>query len=68
MVRRLVGFGIAMTLAVSMLGIGSAAAADATLNVVHAIPGVDVEVCVSGDVAIPGFNPGEVRRRDRAGR
>jgi hypothetical protein len=60
MVRRLVGFGIAMTLAVSMLGIGSAAAADATLNVVHAIPGVDVEVCVNGDVAIPGFNPGEV--------
>lgn len=60
MVRRLVGFGIAMTLAVSMLGTGSAAAADATLNVVHAIPGVDVEVCVNGDVAIPGFNPGEV--------
>jgi len=60
MVRRLLGFGIAMTLAVSMLGIGSASAADATLNVVHAIPGVDVEVCVNGDVAIPGFNPGDV--------
>jgi uncharacterized protein DUF4397 len=60
MVRRLVGFGIAMTLAVTMLGTASASAAGATLNVVHAIPGVDVEVCVNGEVAIPGFNPGEV--------
>ena len=60
MVKRLVGLGIAMTMAVSMLGTGSALAADATLNVVHAIPGVNVEVCLNGDVAVPGFNPGEV--------
>lgn len=60
MKKRLVGLGIAMTVAVSLLGTGSAMAADATVNVVHAIPGVDVEVCVNGDVAIPGFDPGEV--------
>jgi hypothetical protein len=60
MVKRLVGLGIAMTVAVSMLGTGSAVAADATVNVVHAIPGVDVKVCLNGDVAVPGFNPGEV--------
>jgi hypothetical protein len=28
--------------------------------VVHGIPGVDVDVCVNGAVAIPDFNPGEV--------
>jgi Domain of unknown function (DUF4397) len=43
-----------------MLGMGSAAAADATVNVVHAIPGVNVEVCLNGEVAVPGFSPGEV--------
>jgi hypothetical protein len=58
--KRLVGLGVAATLAVSMLGVGTASAADASLNVVHGIPGVDVEVCVNGAVAIPGFNPGEV--------
>src|SRR4029453_7571596 len=60
MIRRLMGLGVAATLAVSMLGVGTASAADASLNVVHGIPGVDVEVCVNGAVAIPGFNPGEV--------
>ena len=58
--KRLVGLGVAATLAVSMLGVGTASAADASLNFVHGIPGVDVEVCVNGGVAIPGFNPGEV--------
>lgn len=58
--KRLLGLGVAATLAVSMLGVGTASAADASLNVVHGIPGVDVEVCVNGDVAIPGFTPGEV--------
>jgi Domain of unknown function (DUF4397) len=60
MIKRLMGLGVAATLAVSMLGVGTASAADASLNVVHGIPGVDVEVCVNGAVAIPGFNPGEV--------
>ena len=54
------GLSVAATLAVSMLGVGTASAADASLNVVHAIPGVNVEVCLDGAVAIPGFNPGEV--------
>jgi len=60
MIKRLMGLGVAATLAVSMLGVGTASAADASLNVLHGIPGVDVEVCVNGAVAIPGFNPGEV--------
>ncbi len=58
--KRLLGLGVAATLAVSMLGVGTASAADASLNVVHGIPGVDVEVCMNGAVAIPEFNPGEV--------
>jgi hypothetical protein len=41
------------------LGQGVAGAADASLNVVHGIPGVDVNVCVNGAEAIPDFNPGE---------
>jgi hypothetical protein len=40
-------------------GQGVAGAADASLNVVHGIPGVDVNVCVNGEAAIPDFNPGE---------
>jgi hypothetical protein len=31
-----------------------------TLNVVHGIPGLDVDVCVNGAKAIRDFNPGEV--------
>ena len=58
--KRLAGLAVAATLAFSMLGTGTASAADASLNVVHGIPGVDVEVCVNGAVAIPDFNPGEV--------
>jgi hypothetical protein len=58
--KRLLGLGVAATLAVSLLGAGTASAADASLNIVHGIPGVDVEVCVNGAVAIPGLNPGEV--------
>lgn len=60
MKKRLLGLGVVATLGVSMLGMGTASAADASLNVVHGIPGVDVEVCVNGAVAIPDFNPGEV--------
>ena len=60
MKKRLLGLGVAATLAVSMLGVGTASAADASVNVVHGIPGVDVEVCVNGAVAIPDFNPGEI--------
>ncbi|GIU99979.1 MAG: hypothetical protein KatS3mg014_1595 [Actinomycetota bacterium] len=52
--------GLVLALALSVLGVGSAGAADATLNVVHGVPGVDVNVCVNGDLAIPDFDPGEV--------
>jgi hypothetical protein len=58
--KRILGLGVGMALAVSMLSATSAAAADASLNVVHGIPGVDVDVCVNGGVAISDFNPGEV--------
>jgi len=58
--KRIVGLGVGMALAVSMFSASPAAAADASLNVVHAIPGVDVDVCVNGGVAIADFNPGEV--------
>jgi len=58
--QRLVALGAMVALALTTLGVGSASAADASLNVVHGIPGVDVNVCVNGDAAIPDFNPGEV--------
>jgi hypothetical protein len=60
--RKLFGLAVAATLALGMLGTGTASAAGSTssLNIVHGIPGVDVEVCVNGTVAIPDFNPGDV--------
>jgi hypothetical protein len=54
------GVGLGAALAVSLVGVTPAAAAEASLNVVHGIPGVDVNVCVNGAEAIPDFNPGEV--------
>jgi len=60
MKKRFLGLAVAASVAVSMLGIGTAYAADASLNVVHGIPGVDVNVCVDGAEAISDFNPGEV--------
>lgn len=58
--KRFSALAVAGSLAISLLGVGTANAADASLNVVHGIPGVDVNVCVNGAVAIPDFNPGEV--------
>jgi len=53
--------------AVGALGLGlvstgpaDARTGDATLNVVHGIPGVTVNVCVNGQDAIPDFQPGDV--------
>lgn len=58
---RFVGLAIAASVAMSLFAAAPAAAAkNATLNVVHGIPGVDVNVCVNGAVAIADFNPGEV--------
>ncbi len=58
--KRFLALAVAGSMAVSMLGVGTANAADASLNVVHGIPGVDVNVCVNGAEAIPDFNPGEI--------
>jgi hypothetical protein len=58
--KRILGLGVAASMAITLLGTTPAAAADASLNVVHGIPGVDVNVCVNGAEAIPDFNPGEV--------
>jgi len=58
--KRILGLGVGAALAVSLIGVTPAAAADASLNVVHGIPGADVNVCVNGGVAIPDFNPGEI--------
>jgi hypothetical protein len=60
MMKRLIGLGLSAITAATMLGATPASAADASLNVVHGIPGVQVEVCVDGAVAISGFAPGDV--------
>ncbi|HEU4527223.1 MAG TPA: DUF4397 domain-containing protein [Actinomycetota bacterium] len=59
--KRFFGLAVAASLAISAIFVGTASAASkARLNVVHGIPGVDVNVCVNGTEAIPDFNPGEV--------
>jgi len=58
--KRFLGLAVAASMAISLFGMGTASAADASLNVVHGIPGVDVNVCVNGAEAIPDFNYGEV--------
>jgi Domain of unknown function (DUF4397) len=60
--KRLLGVLVAGSLAAAMLGVGTAnaAASDASLNVVHGIPGVDVNVCVNGTEAISDFSFGDV--------
>jgi hypothetical protein len=62
--RKLTSAVLAGALLFAIAGPASAAtrapSATATLNVVHGIPDVDVNVCVNGSVAIPDFSPGEV--------
>ena len=60
--KRLLGMAVTGSLAISMLAMAAPAraAGDASLNVVHGIPGIDVNVCVNGAIAISNFNPGEV--------
>jgi hypothetical protein len=61
MKMRTMAVAIAGVLAIGLMGASPASAAGkATLNVVHGIPGVDVNVCVDGAVAIPDFQPGDV--------
>ena len=60
--NKVIGLAVAGALAMTMLGTGVAGArgGGATLNVVHGIPGVNVNVCVNGAVAITDFMPGDV--------
>lgn len=63
MTKRIIGLAIALATTVALAGTASAQASDPrefTLNVVHGIPGVVVDVCVSGAKAITDFEPGEV--------
>lgn len=63
MMRKMIS---AVAVAAAMLtivgGVGSASAGTrtATVNVVHGIPGLDVDVCVNGAKAIQGFQAGDV--------
>lgn len=59
---RLLGISIAAALMFGAMSaaIPASAAGKATLNVVHGIPGVTVNVCVDGSEAIPDFQPGDV--------
>jgi hypothetical protein len=61
--RRTIGLAVVAAMAISLIGAVPALAGTAkmtTLNVVHGIPGLDVDVCVNGEKAITDFNPGEV--------
>jgi Domain of unknown function (DUF4397) len=62
MMKKLIGVAVAGAVAMTVLGTGvaSARAGDATLNVVHGIPGLTVDVCVDGATAISDFAPGTV--------
>jgi len=60
--KRMIGIAVAAALAVTAVG-GAVAYAGgmATLNVVHGVPGLNVNVCVNGNDAIPDFKPGDVK-------
>lgn len=58
--KRFLGLLVAASMAMPILGATPASAADASLNVVHGIPGADVNVCVNGGEAISDFTYGEV--------
>jgi hypothetical protein len=59
--KRVIGLALVGAMALSVFGAASASAAGTTtVNVVHGIPGLDVDVCVNGAKAIRDFNPGEV--------
>jgi hypothetical protein len=59
--RRVIAAALAGAFAVGLFGtLPASAAAKATINVVHGIPGVEVNVCINGSEAIPDFKPGDV--------
>jgi uncharacterized protein DUF4397 len=63
MMKRTIGLAIALATTMALLGAAPAQAtggSTATLNVVHGIPGLTVDVCVNGAKAITDFEPGDV--------
>jgi len=63
MTKRIVGLVVALAATMAVSGAVPASAGGTpkfTLNVVHGIPGVTVDVCVNGDKAIRDFQPGDV--------
>ncbi|MGZ8598544.1 MAG: DUF4397 domain-containing protein [Actinomycetota bacterium] len=64
MTKRIIGLAVALATTMAMFGAAPAQATGGsqkfTLNVVHGIPGVTVDVCVNGAKAITDFEPGDV--------
>jgi hypothetical protein len=61
--KRTLGLTLALATVTALAASAPAAASDGkpfTLNVVHGIPGVVVDVCVDGTKAITDFEPGDV--------
>ena len=63
MTKRIIGLAVALATTMALFGAAPAQAGDGqkfTLNVVHGIPGLTVDVCVNGAKAITDFEPGDV--------
>ncbi|MGZ8581333.1 MAG: DUF4397 domain-containing protein [Actinomycetota bacterium] len=64
MTKRIIGLAVALATTMALFGAAPAQATGGsqkfTLNVVHGIPGVTVDVCVNGAKAITDFEPGDV--------
>jgi hypothetical protein len=63
MTKRIIGLAVALATTMALFGASPAQAAGTqrfTLNVVHGIPGLTVDVCVNGTKAITDFMPGDV--------
>lgn len=63
MTKRIIGLAVALATTMALFGAAPAQAGGAskfTLNVVHGIPGLTVDVCVNGAKPITDFEPGDV--------
>ena len=63
MTKRIIGLAVALATTMALFGAAPAQATGVskfTLNVVHGIPGLTVDVCVNGAKAITDFEPGDV--------
>jgi hypothetical protein len=58
MIRRLAVAGVASLMALAAAPMTAHAADDATVSVLHAVPGLTVDVYANGDELIPDFEPG----------